>query len=58
MVFAKHDLNKLKKLADNFKWFNYHQDKLKKEFDKQDDTGEYQYYCFYHPLRVAVVIVD
>ena len=33
--FAKSDLDKLERLADNLKWFNYNYNDLKKEFDKQ-----------------------
>jgi hypothetical protein len=33
--FAKSDLDKLERLADNFKWFNSHYDSLKKNYDNQ-----------------------
>jgi len=33
--FTDSDLDKLEKLADNFRWFNSHYDSLKKEFDKR-----------------------
>ena len=33
--FAKSDLDKLEKLADNFKWLDSHHDTLKKQFDKR-----------------------
>ncbi|WP_148687565.1 hypothetical protein [Candidatus Nitrosocosmicus hydrocola] len=33
--FTGSDLDKLEKLADNFKWFNSHYDGLKKEFDRR-----------------------
>jgi hypothetical protein len=33
--FAKSDLYKLERLADNFEWFNSQYDNLKKEFDRQ-----------------------
>ena len=32
---ARSDLNRLEKLADNFKWFNSEYENLKKEFDKR-----------------------
>jgi hypothetical protein len=33
--FAKSDLDRLEKLADNFKWFNSQYDSLKKNYDNQ-----------------------
>ena len=33
--FAKSDIDKLERLADNFEWFNSQNDSLKKELDRQ-----------------------
>lgn len=33
--FAKSDIDKLERLADNFEWFNSQYDSLKKELDRQ-----------------------
>lgn len=33
--FARLDIDKLERLADNLKWFNLHHDKLKKNYDGQ-----------------------
>lgn len=32
--FAKSDIDKLERLADNFEWFNSQYDSLKKELDR------------------------
>lgn len=33
--FAKSDLDRLEKLADNFKWFNSHYNSLKKNYENR-----------------------